>query len=62
MPTVDFACPDCRRRFERVVLRGEQDEPSACPGCGRLVFPATVGVDPLFDGIAGFSRLSKDTN
>jgi hypothetical protein len=45
-----------------VVLRGEEDRPANCPHCkAREVKPAQ-GPESLFDGIAGFSSLAKDTS
>lgn len=62
MPKIDFKCPLCNHRFTRVVLRGEEGAASACPECGRSVKPEAQRPESLFDGIAGFSTLSKDTN
>ncbi|MFH1983829.1 MAG: hypothetical protein ABIL58_18465 [Pseudomonadota bacterium] len=62
MPAVDFWCRFCNRRFTRVALLGDDDAPSRCPECGRPVPPEALRSKSLFDGIAGFSALSKDTN
>ena len=31
MPIYEYACTDCQRRFEALVMRS--DEQVACPGC-----------------------------
>lgn len=62
MPAVDFRCRHCHHRFTRVVLRGEETAAVPCPECGRRASPEALRVESLFDGIAGFSSLSKDTN
>lgn len=62
MPKIDYTCPHCDRSFQRVVLRGEEDHPAVCPHCkARDVKPAK-GPESLFDGIASFSTLAKDTS
>lgn len=39
MPTYEFECQDCRKRFEVTTSVREHDhlkeEPPACPQCGR---------------------------
>ena len=62
MPNVEYHCRQCGRTFQRVVLRGEENRPAACPHCkARDAKPAKVA-ESLFDGIASFSTLAKDTN
>ena len=62
MPTIDYTCPECGHRFKRVVMRGDPIEALPCPQCHGAA--ASPGKSPkaLFDGIAGFSDLAKDTN
>ncbi|MBI9086332.1 MAG: zinc ribbon domain-containing protein [Desulfobacterales bacterium] len=62
MPTVEYQCPQCDHRFSRVALRGEAEPPAKCPNCGAVDVTAFRGASSLFDGIANFSDLAKDTN
>jgi putative FmdB family regulatory protein len=62
MPTADYTCPRCRHRFQRTVLRGEEDEPAPCPQCRQPRVKPSRGPASLFGGIAPFSRLNEDTN
>lgn len=62
MPTVEYRCPQCRHVFSRVVLRGDEDLPVACPACAAAGVRPDKGPASLFEGIANFSRLAKDTN
>ena len=62
MPKVDYICPRCCHRFERVVLRGEKIDPAPCPRCQAPRVKPSRGPAGLFDGIAPFSRLNTDTN
>ena len=43
-------------------MRGDRVEPATCPNCGLTAVPPVRGPDALFEGIAGFSDLAKDTN
>ena len=63
MPTIDYTCQHCGHRFTRVALRGEEAPPLPCPQC-RTPAAARPAKDAasLFDGIAPFSSLAKDTN
>jgi putative FmdB family regulatory protein len=62
MPTADYTCPHCGRRFRRTVLRGEEGDPAPCPACRTPRVKPSRGPARLFDGIAPFSRLDADTN
>jgi len=62
MPTIDYTCPHCGRSFQRVVLRGEEGRPATCPHCKARDAKPSKGAESLFDGIAGFSSLAKDTS
>jgi len=62
MPTVDYTCQHCGHAFERVVLRGEEAHPVVCPQCKAREAIPKRGYTGLFDGIASFSSLGKDTN
>ncbi len=62
MPTIDYTCAHCGRSFQRVVLRGEEDRPATCPHCKARDAKPAQGPESLFDGIAGFSSLAKDTS
>jgi len=62
MPNVEYRCRQCDARFERVVLRGEEEKVPACPACGSRDTGLTTAASSLFDGIASFSRLSSDRN
>lgn len=62
MPTCDYHCRLCDHRFTRVVMRGEACPAAPCPVCGQPVAPTPLRSTPLFDGIAGFSDLARDTN
>ncbi len=62
MPTLDYTCPACKHTFKRVVLRGDEDRKTPCPNCRhKIVVPSETSAS-LFNGIANFSELSKDTN
>ena len=62
MPTIDYQCPDCGHHFKRVVMRGDPVRPIACPRCPREAIAPVRESEALFEGIAGFSDLAKDTN
>ena len=62
MPTIEYKCRECDQTFSRVVLRGDENQPAACPTCqGKTALP-TSAPESLFNGISSFSTLSKDTN
>jgi putative FmdB family regulatory protein len=62
MPTIEYTCKACHHIFSRVVLRGEEDRPAACPKCrGKNALPSRAP-ESLFNGISSFSTLAKDTN
>ncbi|MEJ2158338.1 MAG: hypothetical protein P8X96_23675 [Desulfobacteraceae bacterium] len=62
MPTVEYKCPRCEHAFKRTILKGNVAGSAACPKCHHdKVKPATQS-PRLFDGIASFSTLAKDTN
>ena len=62
MPTIDYSCPCCGHSFKRVTLRGEMPPPAVCPRCKAPDVKPLQGPAGLFDGIAPFSDLAKDTN
>ena len=35
MPIYEFLCPDCREKFEKLVLRPGANLAAPCPRCGR---------------------------
>jgi hypothetical protein len=49
-------------RFTQTVMRGEENNSLPCPECDHTAMPDPVRPKSIFDGIAGFSTLSKDTN
>jgi hypothetical protein len=59
---IDYTCRNCRHTFSRLVLRGEEEGPAVCPQCRNPRVLPTRASAGLFDGIASFSSLSKDTN
>ena len=62
MPSIEYTCQDCSHEFRAVVLRGEEDAPARCPKCHSRRVRRAVSAKSLFDGIAGFSDLARDTN
>ena len=62
MPSIEYTCLACGCEFRTVVFRGEEDAPANCPNCGKRQARRAVAAKSLFDGIAGFSDLAKDTN
>ena len=62
MPTIDYTCPGCGHGFQRVILMGETPPPATCPRCKAPEVPPVRRSAGLFDGIAPFSGLAKDTN
>ena len=62
MPTAEYRCPQCDHRFSRTILRGEAATPARCPHCGKADVIARQPASGLFDGIANFSDLAKDTS
>lgn len=62
MPTIEYNCTHCGRSFQRVVFRGEEDRPVTCPHCKARDAKPVKGPESLFDGIASFSTLAKDTS
>ena len=62
MPTIEYTCQRCRHSFQRIVLRGEEIQPEACPECRFEGAKPVLRTTSLFDGIARFSSLSDDTN
>lgn len=62
MPTIEYKCPHCGLAFNRTILKGEEPGSETCPQCRHgEVNPATQS-PRLFEGIASFSTLAKDTN
>jgi len=61
MPTVEYQCRECGKAFSRVVLRGEEKKLAVCPLCRRKTARPLNPKPGLFNGIANFSNLSKDT-
>jgi putative FmdB family regulatory protein len=58
MPIYDYACRDCEKEFEVIVLPGEKSE-VACPHCGRtntarLLSPGAVRPNGIPKGSGGF--------
>ncbi len=62
MPTIEYTCQHCGHRFTRVALRGEEIPPLPCPQCRTPDARPAKDAASLFDGIAPFSSLAKDTN
>jgi putative FmdB family regulatory protein len=62
MPTIDYTCSHCGHSFQRVILKGEEDRPVTCPHCKARDAKPVKGAESLFDGIASFSTLAKDTS
>jgi putative FmdB family regulatory protein len=60
MPHIEYQCNQCKKRFERVQLLGEEKNRPPCPACGStdVRIPSTSA--PLFEGIASFSSLASD--
>ena len=62
MPTSEFKCRRCGHTFQRLTLKGDDGIKVPCPKCHcRDVKPAMQS-PRLFDGIAAFSSLAKDTD
>jgi len=59
---IDYTCGRCQHAFRRLVLRGEEEGLAVCPQCKDPHAIPTRAPTGLFDGIAPFSSLSKDTN
>lgn len=63
MPKIEYRCPQCGNRFEQLIFRGDPSPRIArCPRCKRDTAERIDAPEPVFDGIAGFSTLAKDTN
>ena len=62
MPAIEYTCRHCMHRFTQTVMRGEENNSLPCPECDHTAMPDPVRPKSIFDGIAGFSTLSKDTN
>ena len=62
MPTVEYKCRHCGHAFSRTILKGDDPCSETCPKCHHgKVKPATQS-PRLFEEIASFSTLAKDTN
>ena len=62
MPTIEYHCAKCAHTFERVVFRGDEEQPGPCPKCKSTEVKPSLKAESLFNGIAHFSSLAKDTN
>jgi putative FmdB family regulatory protein len=62
MPNIEYHCRHCGHTFQQVVLRGEEKQPATCPRCKARDAQPAKSAESLFDGIASFSTLAKDTN
>lgn len=62
MPKIEYRCPQCGHRFEQLAFRGEEPRFTRCPECRSDTAERVDAPEPVFDGIAGFSSLAKDTN
>jgi putative FmdB family regulatory protein len=60
MPNVEYQCKQCKKRFSRIVLLGEENDCPECPACGSKDTGRSAASAPLFEGIASFSRLASD--
>ncbi|MEZ4529132.1 MAG: FmdB family zinc ribbon protein [Desulfobacterales bacterium] len=62
MPKLEYTCPKCGHSFQQLVFRGDEAQPVLCPKCGTSEVRSAKTPAGLFDGIASFSSLSRDTN
>ena len=62
MPWIEYSCRKCGHEFRRLSEKRAAEKLVRCPKCGDADVAAMPSAEPLFGGIAGFSRLSKDTN
>jgi putative FmdB family regulatory protein len=62
MPTIEYQCLNCGHVFNRTVLKGDAPGSAACPKCHRGKAKPSTQSPRLFEGIASFSTLAKDTN
>jgi putative FmdB family regulatory protein len=62
MPYIEYSCQHCGHAFSRMILEGETPSIEICPKCHRGKVKPAMQAPRLFEGIAGFSALSKDTN
>ena len=60
MPKIEYQCPQCRHRFEKLVFRGDEPRFARCPECDNAEAERIEGQEPVFKGISSF--LAKDTN
>ena len=61
MPTIEYKCQHCGHAFNRMTLEGDEPGRATCPKCQTKVKPAMQS-PRLFQGMASFSTLAKDTN
>jgi putative FmdB family regulatory protein len=62
MGFIELRCRKCGHDFKRLSETGDADRRNRCPKCQAADAVVMPSSEPLFGGIAGFSRLSKDTN
>jgi putative FmdB family regulatory protein len=62
MPIIEYKCPHCGHSFNRMILKGDEPGSETCPECHRGKVKPPTQYPRLFEGIANFSTLAKDTN
>jgi putative FmdB family regulatory protein len=62
MPTIEYKCQHCGHAFNRTILKGDEPGSEPCPKCHHEKVKPSMQSPGLFEGIANFSTLGKDTN
>ena len=62
MSKIEYHCNACDTWFERVVLRGAERTVPDCPSCRSRRVQIAPSSRSLFNGIANFSTLARDTH
>jgi hypothetical protein len=62
MGWIELRCRNCGYDFKRLSEAGDAEGRNRCPKCQADDAVVMPSAEPLFGGIADFSRLSKDTN
>jgi putative FmdB family regulatory protein len=62
MPTIEYKCHHCGHAFKRTIMKGDETGSENCSECHRGKVKPSTQSPGLFEGIANFSTLAKDTN